>query len=633
MRLAYIAATALFAIPLSAQSKGNLPPEAIYAQSKGSVVTILTFDANKAPLAQGSGFVVAKNRVATNYHVLAGSSTASIVFSDGSVVTAKSIVGASQPQDIAIVEAETGSRLPLPLGDELQLKVGETVYAIGAPNGLTASLSNGLVSAFRQDEGQFLIQITAAIAPGSSGGPLFNSHGQVVGVTTSRLKDAGFGFAVGAGDLEHLLKVPLPITMALSDLPSEATAAPEDELKPVQDLFDKKEYAEALNTFQQLSAPVKAGFDGQLLLCRIQVKIPDYELAVRACDAAIAQRPDSAQPYGLKALTLLAAGDAERAEPAAAKATQLSDDEFYVAILGLTYYSEEKYSLVPRELSANTKDPLELSLLAGAALHNHDLDSFQQLCARITSIKGDNNGWQLYREGVSAELNLDFGTAKEKYRKCDDDEDFLDPVCILRLANVETRSGLYDPAKTDIDKAVARFPQDHTVLSEAIFIDLLTGNSSDARRLHDSLASHPHEALDEGTDCLYFYGVNEPGLATEHCAKSLDASSKTYTPWSNAGYVALDNGQYHLALTYFAKAKELYDASTEKHTVTEEIDLTWGILLAAYFNGDRKDAKAIYRGINKAYPDLSTMTALKQLPLIWSDATQVLMSRVMVDFK
>lgn len=177
MKLMYSAACILVAINLSAQTKGNLSPETIYSQGKGSVVTILTFDANKAPLAQGLGFVVAKNRVATNYHVVAGSTSATVVFGDGSTVPVKSVNAASQPEDIAILEVETGSRPALRLGDELQLKVGESVYAIGAPSGLPASFSDGLVSAFRQDAGQFLIQTTAQVAPGSSGGPLFNKMG------------------------------------------------------------------------------------------------------------------------------------------------------------------------------------------------------------------------------------------------------------------------------------------------------------------------------------------------------------------------------------------------------------------------------------------------------------------------
>jgi serine protease Do len=259
LRTVFLAIVLLVPTLPHAQTKGIQTPDVIYSRSKGSVVTILTFDAQKTPLAQGSGFVIAKNQVATNYHVLAGANSASIIFNDGSIAVVRSVVGASAPKDVAIVDADTSNRPQLPLGNELDLKVGESVYAIGAPSGLSASLSNGLVSAFREDAGQFLIQTTAAIAPGSSGGPLLNSHGQVIGITTSRLKDGGFGFAVGSGDLQRLLKAPLPIAMALSELPANDSSSPTDELKPAQALLDQKKYPEALASFKETSAQAQAG--------------------------------------------------------------------------------------------------------------------------------------------------------------------------------------------------------------------------------------------------------------------------------------------------------------------------------------------------------------------------------------
>src|SRR5579872_341603 len=100
----------LVVLPVAAQIKGTPSPENLYAKSKASVVTILTFDANKAPLGQGSGFIVAKNRVVTNYHVLAGSTSASIVFNDGSMAIVTSVISASEPKDLVIAEAETGKR-------------------------------------------------------------------------------------------------------------------------------------------------------------------------------------------------------------------------------------------------------------------------------------------------------------------------------------------------------------------------------------------------------------------------------------------------------------------------------------------------------------------------------------------
>lgn len=614
-----------------AQSKSGMSPEILYSHNKGSVVTILTFDSNKAGLAQGSGFVVAKNRIVTNYHVLAGSSSASIIFNDGVVVTANRVVAASEPKDIVVVDAATGDHPPLSLGDELQLKVGQTVYAIGAPHGLPASLSNGLVSAFREDEGQFLIQITASISPGSSGGPLFDAQGLVVGVTTSRLKDGSFGFAVGAGDLQHLLKAPLSIPLELSDLTENAPSS-NDDLADVNALVAKEKYPDALSAFRKVPDPAKESFDGQLLLCRIENQIPDYSVAMRACDAAIALHPGDGQPYGQKAYALLLSGDYEEAEANAVKATQMAGGSGFGGLLSLIYYFEEKYALVSKQISSDSNDPFELTLLEGAALRTGDNESYKKFNARIISLKGADNGWTLFYSGLAAEKDLKFDVALADYRKCDADKDFIDPVCAVQVASIETRQGDYRPAKSDISSALQRYPGSRGVRSEAIFIDLLVGDIDEAKRLHGSIASGGQQQ-DDSSECLYFYAINQPGLAVDPCNAMLNANQTSNTTWSNAGYVALDLGQFQLAGTYFRKAWSLYNASSDKHTVAQELDLMWGLTLANYFNGDKKDSKALYRAIKKSYPDLATMSALKQLPLIWSDGTQTLINKVIADFK
>lgn len=618
---------------LSAQVKGSLSPDALYAQSKGSVVTILTFDTQKSPLSQGSGFVIAKNRVVTNYHVLAGSASASVVFDDGTTTMVGSVIAASLPKDIVIVNVVTGIRIPLPLGNELDLKIGEPVYAIGAPHGLSASFSNGLVSAFREDEGQFLIQTTAAIAPGSSGGPLLNAQGHAVGITTSRLKDSGFGFAVGSSDIQRLLRAPLLIAIALSDLPDNTTDSGTDELKPVRALLDAKKYTDALASLQKASAQTQVGYDGQLLLCEIKEKVSDYQSALEACDAAIQIKPDSAEAIGKKAFTLYMSGDLASAETVALRASKLSNEEYYAHLLGLIYYSEEKYSLVPKLLSSESKSTFELTLLEGAALRIGDKVSFQKARDRIATLKGPDNGWQLYFDGAQAQRDLSFDTALEKYRKCDADDDFIDSVCITSAASVEATKGAREAAKSDIDLAVKRYPRNHSVLSEAIFIDLVTGNSADAKRLHRALESLPREAGDDAGDCLYYYGINQAANATEYCAASIKGHENIYTAWSNAGYVALDNGQYSAAFSYFAKARQLFDSTKEKHTGIQDMDVNWGLTLGAFYGGDKKDAKALYRSLKKLYPDYSTMAALKQLPLVWSDTTQELVSKVINTFQ
>lgn len=622
----------LAAVPLSAQTKVNISPEALYAKSKSSVVTILTFDINRAPLGQGSGFIVAKDRLVTNYHVVAGSASASIVFDDGSIAVVTAVVAGSAPKDLVIVEAETGSRPALALGNELQLKVGETIYAIGSPKGLSTSLSSGLVSSFRQDEGQFLIQITAPIAPGSSGGPLLNGQGQVVGVTTSRLKDGSFGFAMGAGDVQHLLRVPLAVKAQLSDLIVDEVASPANELSAVQALFDQKKYDDARASFNGTSGPAKASFEGQLLLCKIEQERKDYRIAVQACDAAIQSRPNVGAPYGLNAYSLLALGNTEQAEAAAAKAVELSDEVYYKNLLGFIHYTEEKYELIPKELSADSKDAFVLTLLTGAAFHSRDWDTFRRLLAKVTALKGNNNGWTLFVQALDAERDLNWDVALDKYRKCDADSDFIDPICLVDVARTEVRQGNYGAAKSDIDKVLSSHPKNGDALSEGIFINLLIGNAAAADHLHELLNASKTVSR-EFTDCLYYYGRNQPLLATSHCRAAISENETSYGVWSNAGYAALDNGDFQSAVSYFAKALQLFYASKDKHTITQELDVCWGAIVARYYYGDKKTAKTLYRAVKKDYPKFVTMAALKQLPLVWSENTAKLIDKIAAEYK
>jgi tetratricopeptide (TPR) repeat protein len=631
MRFCHLLILIFATLPLAAQVKGSITPEVIYAKSRESVVTILTFDSNRAPLAQGSGFIVAKNRVVTNYHVIAGSTSASIIFDDGSIAMITAVVSGSGPEDLVIVEAETGNRPALALGDELELKVGETIYAIGSPRGLSASLSNGLVSGFRQDAGQFLIQITAPISSGSSGGPLLNTQGQVVGVTTSQLKDGSFGFAMGAGDLKHLLKVPLRIKVQLSDLTPEQASTP-DELKSVQGLYDQKKYEDAYASFNALSNSTKSSFDAQLLLCKIQEGRKDYQSAIQACDAAIQSKPEMGAPYGEKALSLMMLGNNEEAEGAASKAVKLSDETYYTNLLAVIHYSEEKYELVPKELPASSDNGFVLTLLAGAAYHNRDYDSFRQFRDRLTALKGENNAWALFTAGVAAEKELNWDVAIEKYKKCDADTDFVDPICIISAVRAELSDINYSTAKTDMDNAVLHYPKSHDVLAEAVFVNLLFGNTGEADRLHGQLKSTT-QGVDESTDCLYYYGRNQPLLATSHCEAAVRENENNHSAWSNAGYAALDSRDFQSAFSRFTKAAQLLNASKEKHTGTQEIDLCWGLIIAEYYSGDRKDAKNLYRAVKKDYPQFLTTNALKQLPLVWSDYTVKLIDRVAADLK
>jgi S1-C subfamily serine protease len=202
-----------------AQTKSKSAASLIYERCHSSVVVVYPLDKDNKPLGQGSGFIIATNRVVTNHHVLADAAGAAVSFADGGTEVAEGIVADNPTRDIAIISVKTGTRAALKLGDELSLKQGDEVYAIGAPRGLDLSITNGIVSGFRSIEDQFLLQTTAVIAPGSSGGPLFDRDGGVIGVTTLLLTDSpGIYFSVGIGDVTRITRSASTIVSPISSL-------------------------------------------------------------------------------------------------------------------------------------------------------------------------------------------------------------------------------------------------------------------------------------------------------------------------------------------------------------------------------------------------------------------------------
>ena len=179
-------------------------------------------DTDGHALAQGSGFLVSKDGlIVTNYHVIENGSSAIVKLPDGAFFVVDGVFASDKARDVAVIKAHGKNFLTLTLGNSDQLQVGEEVVAIGNPLSLESTVSNGIVSGIRtaEEEGGKFLQVTVPISPGSSGGPLFNMQGEVVGITTLYLEGGeNLNFAIPINDAKRLL---LTKSAKIYDLPNE----------------------------------------------------------------------------------------------------------------------------------------------------------------------------------------------------------------------------------------------------------------------------------------------------------------------------------------------------------------------------------------------------------------------------
>ena len=174
-----------------------LTPAELFARVSPSVWRVQTLDGDGLPLVQGSAVVVASGQLVTNCHVLARARRVQVRRDGQAKVMAAKLVLWDVQRDLCQLEVPGAVAPSVRLGSSAAAAVGQPAYAIGHPKGLDLTLSAGLVSSLRRNSaGQLvLIQTSAAISGGSSGGGLFNEEGELLGLTT---------IASIAGDAQNL---------------------------------------------------------------------------------------------------------------------------------------------------------------------------------------------------------------------------------------------------------------------------------------------------------------------------------------------------------------------------------------------------------------------------------------------
>jgi hypothetical protein len=209
------------AIIASTQPK---PPRQIAQMAFATVVLVETQDAHGQPISIGSGFVLGNGQVATNCHVIAGAASGFVRLVDRS--TKYQIVGTLAVDEVhdLVVVAATGLEAPgLHLAENDEVAVGDKVYAIGNPQGLEGTFSEGIISAIRRVGGNRVLQMTAPISQGSSGGPVLNGNGEVIGIAVSTFTGGQnlnlaipVSFLIGLTGAITSAVVPLPSNGALT---------------------------------------------------------------------------------------------------------------------------------------------------------------------------------------------------------------------------------------------------------------------------------------------------------------------------------------------------------------------------------------------------------------------------------
>ena len=372
----------------------------IYSKAAPSVVLLVARSGDNQTIAQASGFLTAGGKIVTNAHV---ANVGRVFLELGAAKIPLTVEAIDNENDLATLVAQVELSIePLPLAAKPPAP-GESVYAIGNPRGLERSISAGVVSGIREMDSRQVLQVTSAISPGSSGGPVLNAKGEVVGVAVGSLKGGqNLNFAVPVGLLVRLLSGATTRPTGAAGFLREIGALEAQRLRltapsdtPAVKIIDSK-------IRRLLKAALEAAGNDAAVLVRVTEKarlIPDAEeIAVAAAQRA-AQIGPSAKTHALLAECLndryldVAPEDRPalllRAEAAARAAIQASKEpsaSLYL-LLARILQSRESHS----QAESYFKRAFDLSQANGADAEESLTGLFE--CAYAQGKMGDGDRW------------------------------------------------------------------------------------------------------------------------------------------------------------------------------------------------------------------------------------------------
>ena len=183
-------------------------PQQIAKKALASTMLLVMEDVNGQPLSLGSGFFIRSGQVATNLHVVKGASRGyAKMIGQKTKYNIEGITAVDAKRDLVILKISVLGAQVIPLGDSGTVQVGAPIYAVGNPRGLEGTFSQGIISSIRKVGTDKILQLTAPISPGSSGGPVLNDKGQVIGVSVATFRGGqNLNFAIPSNYLKKLME-------------------------------------------------------------------------------------------------------------------------------------------------------------------------------------------------------------------------------------------------------------------------------------------------------------------------------------------------------------------------------------------------------------------------------------------
>jgi tetratricopeptide (TPR) repeat protein len=353
----------------------------IYERVNQAVVVVTTYDEKNKPIALGSGFFVRPDGAfITNLHVVSKAVSIKVKISKDKQLDVEGLLYCDDQNDLVLLKVKSDDALPtVSLGDSDALKPGEKVYAIGSPSGFENTISDGIVSGIRTlAKNKKAIQITAPISPGSSGGPVFNEQGEVIGVSTFVVQGSGsLNFAMPINLIKDKINAKdiTPINdLAKSAIPDVANSS-NFWIQNGCMLFAQKKYKEALESFRKAVAIKDDSKETHYWLGFCYFRLNDYPNALKSCQRAVEIDANYAEAHRALGWIYRATGHNNDAIYAFNTAVKLEPDEGLAYLgMGVVYIDKDDFPAAInnlRKASAlnidNEDDKLQLYKFMGYA--------------------------------------------------------------------------------------------------------------------------------------------------------------------------------------------------------------------------------------------------------------------------